>query len=144
MAEDAPKSNEELIRYGCIRTINQGEMDAGAEFVADDVDFHRKGEIMDYDALAEASEMWHDAFPDVEAEIDEVVSDDDWASFRYTVRGTHEGAFEGIPPTGKRIEAQGIGFAQIVDQEIVEYHLTFDGLGMLEQIGVFEEWEGKQ
>ena len=63
--EDRSRTNEELIRYGTIRTINQGDFEAGAEFVAGDVDYHRQGDLRGYDALEADSEMWHEAFPDV-------------------------------------------------------------------------------
>ena len=142
--EDRSRTNEELIRYGTIRTINQGDFEAGAEFVAGDVDYHRQGDLRGYDALEADSEMWHEAFPDVEASIEEVITDGEWSTFRYTVRGTQENEFEGIPPTGRSVEAQGIGAAKILDGEIVEYHLVFDGLGLIQQLGVMEAWEGKQ
>ncbi len=141
---DHPESNEELIRYVTIRTINQGDFEVAAEFYADDVDYYRQGDLRGYDDLIRDSEMWHDAFPDIEASIVEVITDGQWSTFRYTIRGTQEAAFEGIPPTGRTVEAQGIGAAKIVDGEIVEYHLVFDGLGLIQQLGVMEEWEGKQ
>lgn len=142
--DERPQTNEELIRFGAIRTINQGDFEAGEAFVADDVDYHRQGERRGYEALEADSEMWYEAFPDIEATIDEVITDGAWSSFRYTIRGTQENEFEGIPATGRTVEAQGIGAAKIVDGEIVEYHLVFDGLGLIQQLGVMEEWEGKQ
>jgi steroid delta-isomerase-like uncharacterized protein len=139
-----PQTIEEFIRYGCIQTINQGDTSRVAELFADDLAFHRSGEVRGLAELEADTEMWREGFPDVEATIEEVVSEEDRAMFRYTIRGTHEGEFEGIPPTGERIEAQGVGFARLEDDEITEYDLVFDGLGMLQQLGVVDEWEGKQ
>lgn len=142
--EDHLQTNEELIRYGAIRTINQGEFEVGEDFVADDVDYYRQGELRGYESLQADSEMWHEAFPDIEVTIEEVITDGEWSTFRYTLRGTQEDEFEGIPPTGRTVDAQGIGATRIVDGEIVEYHLVFDGLGLIQQLGVMEAWEGKQ
>ncbi len=41
----------------------------------------------------------------------------------------------GIPPTGKQGMYTGIGIDKVVDGTIVEMWLTFDALGLLQQLG---------
>ncbi len=38
-----------------------------------------------------------------------------------TLRGTHQGAFQGIAPTGKRVEVKAIDMFRIEDGKIVEH-----------------------
>ncbi len=43
------------------------------------------------------------AFPDVKATVEDLMADGDKVVARVSYRGTHQGAFRGIPPTGKQI-----------------------------------------
>jgi predicted ester cyclase len=55
---------------------------------------------------------------------------------RITVIGTHEGAFQGIPPTGRRVEVQTISVLHFSEGRVVERWNQLDQLGMLQQLGV--------
>jgi predicted ester cyclase len=52
------------------------------------------------------------------------------------MRGTHEGEFRGIAPTGKQITVTGIGIFRFSDGKVVESWDNFDQLGMMQQLGV--------
>jgi len=52
------------------------------------------------------------------------------------LRGTHQGEFMGIPPTGKPVTVTGMSIDRIVGGKFVEGWLNFDALGMLQQLGV--------
>lgn len=67
-----------------------------------------------------------------------VIAEDDLVAGRWTVSGTHEGEFEGIPPTGEEVEVPASGLFQVENGGIVEAWLTYDRLGLLQQIGVVE------
>jgi predicted ester cyclase len=54
---------------------------------------------------------------------------------RYTGRGTHAGAFMGIPPTGKQVTFTGIDLFRIAHGRLAEEWLMFDQLGLLRQLG---------
>lgn len=76
------------------------------------------------------------AFPDLKIAVEQMVADEDNVSIAYTVTGTHEGNFQGIPPTHKKIKARGVQIARFVDGRIVERWGSSDELGILKQIGV--------
>lgn len=57
-------------------------------------------------------------------------------TLRYEIEGNHTGTFEMIPPTDQRIQAKGIGIARFEDEQVVEFSLVFDNLGMLEDLGL--------
>lgn len=75
------------------------------------------------------------AFPDLEVEVDHMVADDDTLALAYRARGTHEGEFMGLAPTGRRIEARGLQMARFEDGRYVERWGMSDQLAMLAQIG---------
>lgn len=76
------------------------------------------------------------AFPDAHIEPETLVADDDNVAIAYTLTGTHDGVFQGVEPTGKRIEIRGVQIARFEDGLIVERWGSSDELGMLRQLGV--------
>ena len=76
------------------------------------------------------------AFPDLHLTIDDLISEGDQVVFRVTVRGTHQGAFMGISPTGKSVTVTAIDIARFVNGKIVEHWGQMDSLGLMQQLGV--------
>jgi predicted ester cyclase len=59
---------------------------------------------------------------------------------RYTVSGTHQGEFFGIPGSGKRIEMTGINIDRFDESgKLVEEWPEYDLLGAMKQIGAIPE-----
>ena len=75
------------------------------------------------------------AFPDAHIEGECVVVDDDHVALAYTLTGTHQGDFEGVAPTGKRIEVRGLQIGRFANAQIVERWGMSDLLGIMQQIG---------
>ncbi|HEX3909484.1 MAG TPA: ester cyclase [Solirubrobacteraceae bacterium] len=70
------------------------------------------------------------AFPDYEIRIEEEIAEGDQVVTRYTARGTHEGDFLGMAPTGRRIELKGIDINRVSEGKIVE-HSSEASVGVL-------------
>jgi steroid delta-isomerase-like uncharacterized protein len=78
------------------------------------------------------------AFPDLKVAGDYAVTDEDNIDIAYTVTGTQEGPFLGIPPTGKKIKVRGMQIAIFnKDAKIEERWVSSDQLGILQQIGAY-------
>ena len=60
------------------------------------------------------------AFPDAHIEPAHMVADDENVAVAYTLTGTHEGEFQGIAPTGKKIEVRGLQIGRFENGQIVE------------------------
>lgn len=75
------------------------------------------------------------AFPDLEVEVEKLVADDDHVAIAYTLSGTHEGDFDGVDPTGKKVTARGMQIGRFEDGKIVERWGSTDELGILQQLG---------
>ncbi|MHB9286394.1 ester cyclase [Halobacteriales archaeon Cl-PHB] len=131
---------EEVVKTAFERTLVAGDIDAVAECFSSDVDYYRSsGELAGRSGLVDDIAMFHQAFPDLEGEMTRLISEGEKVSFLYTLEGTHEGQFEGIPPTHKSMEAKGAAIMRVEDGMVTEYRLVFDNLGMLEQLGVVGE-----
>jgi predicted ester cyclase len=68
----------------------------------------------------QANRMFINAFPDGQQTVDDQVAEGDKVVTRWTVRGTHQGNFLNIPPTGKSVTFSGILIDKIVEGQIAE------------------------
>jgi steroid delta-isomerase-like uncharacterized protein len=86
--------------------------------------------------------MYTGALTDSEISIEDQVAEGDLVVTRWSSQATHSGELMGIPATGKRISASGIGINRIVDGKVVESWSQVDQMGMMQQLGVVPPPEG--
>jgi steroid delta-isomerase-like uncharacterized protein len=91
--------------------------------------------------------MLRSAFPDDHHTIEDLVAAGDKVVVRLTHRGTHQGSFFGLSPTGKHISQTSIHIFRFADGKLVEAWANRDDLGLLQQLGAIppsthEEREG--
>ena len=79
--------------------------------------------------------MYLTAFPDLHFTVEGMIVEGDKLVARLTVRGTQQGAFMGIPPTGKQATITAIDINRFADGKSVEHWLNMDTLGLLQQLG---------
>ena len=76
----------------------------------------------------------HGAFPDMRVTIEDQIAEGDKVVTRVTVRGTHQGAFRGMAPTGNEVEIHGIAIFRFSPEgKVVETWESFDELGVMRQ-----------
>jgi predicted ester cyclase len=80
--------------------------------------------------------MYLTAFPDLHFTVEDIIAEGDQVVVRLTARGTQQGAFMDIPPTGKQATVTAIDINRIVGGKSVEHWLEMDTLGLLQQLGV--------
>ena len=79
--------------------------------------------------------MMRGGFPDIQWTLEEMVAEGDKVAARFMMRGTHQGTFFGVPPSGKKIAVQAMNFYRLSDGKFVEERGQPDMLGLLQQIG---------
>jgi len=79
------------------------------------------------------------AFPDSRISIESCIAEGDTVVSRWTLTGTHQGQFQGIPATGRPVKFNGIEFNKVIAGNIVEHWSMFDNLALLRQIGAMPE-----
>ena len=60
-------------------------------------------------------------YPDLHLTIEQQIAEGEWVVTRVTARGTHEGVWLGMKPTGKRVEITAVNIDRVVDGRIVEH-----------------------
>ena len=76
-----------------------------------------------------------DAFPNLRLDESELISEGNLVAVRYVVTGTHQGAFNGIPPSGRDVNFEAHDWFKVEDGKIAEQWVILDVLGLLQQIG---------
>ena len=79
--------------------------------------------------------VFRTGFPDLYLEAEDMVATDDRLIIRVILHGTHQGDFQGMAPTGKRVAFTGIAMFRIADGQAVEHWGEMDILGMMQQLG---------
>lgn len=139
MATTTVEENERLAREHFDRVWHQGEFDA--DVLADDYRVHTNlGEhethtLEEYRAFVERA---REAIPDLRKEPDDVFATDEKVTIRYTMTGTQEGEFGGIPATGQTVEINAIVIQRVEDGKIAEEWVVADFLRVLKQLGVVD------
>lgn len=133
----SPGDDLKSLNHRWIEAFNDRDWEAekavrGANFQA-----HLSGlqEPLDSDAWSQFMIMFTTAFPDSQISIESCITEGDTVVSRWTMRGTHQGIFQGIPPTGRPIAFDGIESNKVVDGKIVEHWAMFDNVALLQQIG---------
>jgi len=75
-------------------------------------------------------------FPDLHYTVEDMIAEGDKVVARLTVSGTQQGAFLGIPSTGKHATITDIEIFRIANGKAVENWVQADFLGLLQQLGV--------
>lgn len=94
------------------------------------------GRVRGRDPFKERVRHLLDAFPDYRVEVHSVLSDGDRGVARFTASGTHEGEFQGIPPTGRRMAVTSFVEVRVEGGRIAEAWQLVDALAMVGQLGL--------
>ena len=130
------EENKALVRRFVEEFWNEGNEVTADELMAVDAEIHMPtGEVVDPDGLKGFAATFREAFPDWHSTFEELVAEGDRVAERWTGRGTHLGELQGIPPTGKRVEAPGSVFYRIVSGKIVEFRGQLDMMRIMQQLG---------
>ncbi len=65
----------------------------------------------------------------------EIGTDEPWIAARFTLQGTHEGDFLGVPATGKLIAVEAVNLYCVSNGKIVDERGKPDLASLMQQIG---------
>jgi steroid delta-isomerase-like uncharacterized protein len=80
------------------------------------------------------------AVPDAEATVQRIVADDRHAAVEWRIGGTFSGGlFQGLEPTGRRVDLRGLDLMEIEDGQILRNTAYFDGAAFARQVGMLPQ-----
>ena len=137
MTPGSPEANAALVRES-FEAFNAGDTERLLAVVAPDLVMHF-AELPDplhgCEVWQQGFELMRQAFPDLEAQIDDVVPADDRVAVRVSFRGTHAGAFQEIPATGRTIHYVSHEFYGVENGLIAEEWICSDMTSLFRQLG---------
>lgn len=131
-------ANKDLIvRLWYQELWDKWNISAADQLLTDDYQFHVPGVpvALNRDATKQVVTMFGAAFPDLTHTVDEMLGEGDAIAARWTVRGTHQGEFQGIPATGKSVVLSGLTVHHVRDGKLCETWLSFDQMALMQQLG---------
>jgi predicted ester cyclase len=118
--------------------INSGNLDLADEVFAPDYVDHAPvppGVPGGLEGFKAFFTMLRAAFPDLHYTVENVLAEGEMVAGPLTVRGTHQGEFMGIAPTGIEVTWTETHVARFENGKLVEHWGNSDDLGMMQQIG---------
>ena len=136
------EENKALVRRYAEEVVNRRNLDLLDEIFAPEFVLYGADpdQVSGVEDLKQFFVMLHSGFPDFQGTIEDLfAAEGDKVVLRFTFRGTHQGEFMGVGPTGKQVTMPGIDIFRIVDGKIVELWGQEDMLSMMQQLGAIPE-----
>ena len=110
--------------------FNQGKFQVADEIYSPDFQNHGLHRSVDLRTDQDAVHAEKKAFPDLRLSVQQMVAEGDKVAVLWTFQGTHTGSgYEGLLPTGTKVEIRGITIWRIVNGRIIEEWSSFSEAG---------------
>lgn len=130
------EENKALVRRG-IESLNQGNVAATNELWTSDLVNHDPNNPQV--RVREEYKQWLTGFITAvpgQFTIEDLIAEGDKIVTRYTYRGSHQGQWRGVPPTGKPVTITGTVTYRLVDGKVAEIWANSDALSLVQQLGL--------
>jgi steroid delta-isomerase-like uncharacterized protein len=139
------EENIQLMQRWFREVWNEGQIQTVYDLIAPDgVARGQRGcesEIRGPEEFAKFVREIRGAFPDIKLKIEDIFGAGDKVVIRWSAEMTHSGDDLGIAATGKPVRSHGISIARLADGKVVEGWDNWDQLGILQQIGAYQQPE---
>jgi predicted ester cyclase len=115
--------NKLLVRRYHEEIVNTGDVDRLAEFIAPAfVEVHDNASYpVGLEGAREHVLGVRKTYPDLHLTVEQQIAEGEWVVTCVTARGTHEGVWLGMRPTGEKLEMTAVNIDRVVDGRIVEH-----------------------
>jgi steroid delta-isomerase-like uncharacterized protein len=130
--------NNKFIMNRFVEFINTADEKLAQELINVNAKFHVPGRpqpMQGPEGYLAIIDMMRSGFPDIQWTLEETIVEGDKVAARFMMRGTHQGSFFGVPPTGKSIAVQAMNFYRLSNGQFVEEYGMPDMMGLMQQIG---------
>ena len=134
------EENKTFMRHFYEEVFNKRNLAAIDDFVAPTFVNHSASQLGmiggDIEHVKQFVSMVMQSFPDLHYTVEDLIAEGDQVVARLTISGSQQGAFMGIPATGKHATFSDIEIFRITGGRAVECWVQADFLGLLQQLGV--------
>ena len=132
------EQNKAVMRRVFEEVLSKGNLAIIPDIIAPNYVFHSPFgmEIKGPEGFKKNVAVYRKAFPDLRAEIKDIIAEGDKVAVRYVMTGTFKGEMMGTAPTGKRLEITGAVFIRFERGKEVEASSHLDMLAWNRQLGI--------
>lgn len=134
------EENKALMRHFYEEVFNQRNLAAIDDFLAPTFVNHSAAQLGlpagDLQHVKQFLSVVMQSFPDMHYTVEDLIAEGDKIVARLTISGTQQGAFMGIPATGKHATISDIEIFRLAGGKAVETWVQVDFLGLMQQLGV--------
>jgi predicted ester cyclase len=130
----AAADNKAIVTRACASWNAQDEQGYLALYAADAVLHGCPGAESGPDPIRRCHAAFWTAFPGSRLTLQDLVAEGDRVAVRFSVEGTHQGPFQGIPPSGRDVTLTGLANLRFVDDQCVEQWCQADVAELLSTI----------
>ena len=138
---DTIDSNQQFMRR-FVEFINTADSTMARDLVSPNAIFHVPGRpdpLTGPEGYLAIIAMMRGGVPDIQWTLEEMVVEPTKVAARFTMRGLHQGAFMGVPPTGRTIAVQALNIYHLSNGQIVREYGQPDMMGVMQQIGALPQ-----
>lgn len=131
-------NNKDIVLRLIADVVSAGNLDVAEEIVATDFRLHLPGAsepLRGIENLKREIKSFRAGFPDREVHVKDIIAEGDKVAVRVFQECTHQGVFQGVNPTGKKVKFTNFVIFRIAHGKIAEEWLSSDRLSLLQQIG---------
>lgn len=134
------EDNKHLIRQYYEEVINTGNVNEIERFISPDYVEVVEGKryAVGIEGAKEHIIGVRQTYPDLTLTIDQQIAEGDWVATCITARGTHQGSWLGIKPTGKQVTYTGVNIEKVENGKITEHGGAANLLLELLEIGAIK------
>jgi steroid delta-isomerase-like uncharacterized protein len=74
-------------------------------------------------------------FPDLQMTIEDIFGEDEKIVVEWTLSGTHDGKFLGIPATHKKVSVDGVTIHHVANGKVIDSSANWNALSLMKQLG---------
>ena len=128
-------ANKAAVRRYLDEAWNKGNLGIIDELMAPGYVRYTPAGQLDREGQKQRIAGFRQALPDLHAEVDRILAEDDQVAFRIMMRGAHQGPLLGVAPTGKAVKITATDIVRMENGRVVEHWGNMDELGLLRQLG---------
>jgi steroid delta-isomerase-like uncharacterized protein len=137
MAENEQRNKDAMERFYA-EVVGRGNVDVIDAMLSEDFTEHEEfpGIEPSREGVKQFFTLFRTAFPDASMTPEHMIADGDLVAAHVRIRGTHQGEFLGVPPTGKQIDVPAVDIVQFREDGIATAHWgVTDAMMMMQQLG---------
>lgn len=129
--------NKTIVKHLWEEVWNKRNFSVVDEVYSPDIQYHGGStELNGISELKKLTNTFSKAFHDTKVTLELLFAKNDLVVQKFLFNGIHDGRFEEISPTGKRIKLSGITISRLEQGKIVEEWESFDEVDFMKQLGM--------